>query len=165
MTDLEPYIQDDWKVTPHLTLNLGVRYYIYTPHPRRYTADYRFWVHPEPCTIPANEAQLDSGGNLILPGPAPLADDYGNGLVECGHNGVPNGCQLRNTGGNIAPRVGFAWDPFGKGKTSIRGGYGIYYESGNGNEAQTEGGEGNPPGAPGRKRLQPVRRHRACRRL
>jgi hypothetical protein len=148
MTDLEPYIQDDWKVTRKLTLNLGVRYYIYTRihDVTRPTIDSGF--------IPsqysrAAEDSLDANGNFIFPATGATPGDFGNGLVECGHNGIPNGCQLRNTGGNIAPRVGFAWDPFGTGKTSIRGGYGIYYESGNGNEAQTEGGEGNPPGAPG----------------
>jgi hypothetical protein len=146
MTDTEPYVQDDWKVTPHLTLNLGVRYYLYSrihdvTNP---TIDSGFLPN---LYNPANEAQLDSSGNYIA-GTGATVNDYGNGLVQCGHNGIPNGCQLRNTGKNIGPRFGFAWDPFGKGTTSIRGGYGIYYESGNGNEAQTEGGEGNAPVAP-----------------
>jgi hypothetical protein len=147
MTDLEPYIQDDWKITPHLTLNLGVRYYIYTRihDVTQPTIDSGF----EPNLYnPANEAQLNSGGFFIA-GTGDTPGNFGNGLVQCGSNGIPNGCQLRNTGKNIAPRFGFAWDPFGTGKTSLRGGFGIYYESGNGNEAQTEGGEGNPPGAPG----------------
>jgi hypothetical protein len=147
MTDLEPYIQDDWKVTPRFTLNLGVRYYIYTRihDVSRPTIDSGFLPNQY---VAANEDQLDVNGNFVYPATGATPGNYGNGLVECGHNGIPNGCQLRNTGGNVAPRFGFAWDPFGKGKTSIRGGYGIYYESGNGNEAQTEGGEGNPPSTP-----------------
>jgi hypothetical protein len=147
MTDTEPYIQDDWKVTPHFTLNLGLRYYLYTRihDVTQPTIDSGFLPN---LYSQANEAQLDASGNYIA-GTGATVNDYGNGLVQCGHNGIPNGCQLRNTGKNFGPRFGFAWDPFGKGTTSIRGGFGIYYESGNGNEAQTEGGEGNPPVAPG----------------
>jgi hypothetical protein len=144
MTDLEPYIQDDWKVSPRFTLNLGVRYYIYTRihDVSRPTIDSGF-IPSQYST--AAEDPLNSGESFLYPAIGATPGNYGNGLVECGHNGIPNGCQLRNTGKNFAPRLGFAWDPWGKGKTSIRGGYGIYYESGNGNEAQTEGGEGNPP--------------------
>jgi len=47
---------------------------------------------------------------------------------------------------NPAPRVGFAYDPFGNGRWAIRGGYGVFWEETNGNEANTESLENSPPG-------------------
>jgi hypothetical protein len=142
-TDFEPYFQDDFKVSPRLTLNLGVRYYYFGP----------FHDVSTPQTVdsgflpslydPSKQAQLDASGNII-PGTGFNYTMFGNGLVECGHNGIANGCRQPNYR-TVAPRFGFAYDVTGNGKTSIRGGYGLYYESGNGNESNTEGGEGNPP--------------------
>ena len=79
-TDLNYFIQDDWRVTPRFTLNLGLRYeYQRNPNP----------VNPNP-TLPQTDNKVDD----------------------------------RN---NFGPRVGFAYDLSGDGKTSIRGGWGLYY--------------------------------------
>ncbi len=138
--DFEPYIGDRWRVSKKLTLDFGVRYYLFT-HIRDVsnpTVDSGFLPQ---LYNPAAEAQYDSNGNLIQ-GTGAIPTDFGNGLVECGHNGIPPGCQT-NTYKNIAPRFGFAY--LLTKNFVIRGGYGIFYEPGNGNEAQAEGGEGNPP--------------------
>jgi hypothetical protein len=142
MTDFEPYVQDDWKVTRKLTLNLGLRYYLFSrihdvSNP---TVDSNFFPN---LYDPAKQAQLDANGNLI-PGSGQTYETYGNGLLACGTGGVPQGCSLPFYS-TLAPRFGFAYDPWGTGKTVIRGGYGIYYEMGNGNESNTQGIEGNPP--------------------
>ncbi len=139
--DLEPYIQDDWKVTRKLSLNLGVRYYLIGPLHDQSGLNLDSTFFPNLYSA-AREAQLDGSGNLI-PGTGQNYLTYGNGLVECGKGGVHEGCFIPNRG-TIAPRFGFAWDPWGSGKTAVRGGYGIFFDTSNGNAAAA-GLFGNPP--------------------
>jgi Carboxypeptidase regulatory-like domain/TonB dependent receptor len=79
-TDLNYFIQDDWRVTPRFTLNLGLRY--------------EYQLNPDPVNV-----------NPGLPQTNNKVDD-------------------RN---NFGPRIGFAYDVSGDGKTSVRGGWGLYY--------------------------------------
>lgn len=145
-TDFEPYIQDDWKVTKKLTVNYGVRYYLLIPphdvtHP---TVDSSFIPA---LYSPAAASILQSNGILLQNAATGQVNDFtnfGNGLVECGTAPVAKGCQVTYKW-NFGPRFGFAYDPTGSGKTSIRGGFGIYYEPGNGNDANEIGLEGNAP--------------------
>jgi hypothetical protein len=143
MTAFEPYIQDDWKISRKLTLNIGARYYLFTRihDVTRPTIDSAFMPS---LYNPLYERQLDSGGNLIYDANLHDFTTYGNGSVQCGTGTILKGCQTPYYW-TLAPRFGFAYDPRGDGKTVIRGGYGIYYEMGNGNEAQMEGVQGNPP--------------------
>ena len=128
-TNFEPYIQDDWKVTPNLTVNLGVRYYLFTRNRERYLQQSGFYPN------------LYSGGAVTTPEGVLT---FGSGLVQCGQGGIPVACQDGKFK-NIAPRVGFAWDPRGNAKTSIRGGVGVFYDGLNGNEAGSEATQGGAP--------------------
>jgi hypothetical protein len=144
--NFEPYFQDDWKVSRKLTLNLGLRYYYFTAFHdiSAVNVDSAFVPSQYNPTAQAPVVLDPVLGPVLEPGTGSNYTMYGNGLVACGTNGVPKGCYFPNHH-TFGPRLGFAYDPFGTGKTVVRGGYGLYYEMGNGNETNAEGGEGNPP--------------------
>ncbi len=142
---LEPYFQDDWHVTNRLTLNLGLRLSLFGTYREKEHQAFNF----DPARYVAGQTSVDPTTdyvtNLTKDNMAPSVNDLPNGIVQCGVTpGIPVGCMSGHLF-NPAPRVGFAWDPQGNGKTAIRGGYGIFFEHGNGNEANTESLENSPP--------------------
>jgi hypothetical protein len=100
------YLQDDWRIHPQFTLNLGLRYELPLP-----------WVHPNNF-----DGTLRFGQQSTVIPNAPL------GMVYAGDAGIPRG-MVDTDKNNFAPRIGFAWDVLGKGRTSLRGAYGVFYET------------------------------------
>ncbi|MGP0074230.1 MAG: carboxypeptidase regulatory-like domain-containing protein [Bryobacteraceae bacterium] len=87
------FIQDDWRLTSRITVNLGLRYELTT-------------------VVQANQ---DLIGNFLP----------GQGIFQAGSTQLPN--VMNGDHKDFAPRVGFAWDMFGNGRTVLRGGAGVYY--------------------------------------
>ena len=158
----EPYVQDDWHVSQRLTVNAGLRMSLFGNfHEKNLNA----WNWEASKYDPSVAAGLTIPAIITGPGgyiaennhfltPIPfdptnlsysnLPPVITNGLVQCGKNGVPASCMSNHTF-NPAPRIGFAWDPRGDGKTSIRGGYGVFFEHGTPKEANTGSLEGGAP--------------------
>ena len=99
------YGQDEWRVTSRLTLTYGLRYEVNTPY-----TDIR------------NRMNAWSPGRQSVVQPNAPA-----GLLFPGDSGIPDGIASVNYR-EIMPRIGFAWDPTGKATTTLRAGYGIFYD-------------------------------------
>ncbi len=138
------YIQDNWRATHNLTLNLGLRW---DGIPHTYEANNRMGnFYPSlykqadaaillpDGTISPQSPGLGASPNPILKG-VPL---YLNGIGIPEHNGVPKGL-VNNNWATFGPRLGFAYDVMGNGKTVIRGGFGMMYERIQGNDMYNAG--------------------------
>jgi hypothetical protein len=112
------FIQDEFKASPRLTLTYGLRWEPFLP-----------WT--------------DANGRINTVRPyqqSTVVPDAPLGIVYPGDKGVPQGLYPA-TFRNFGPRLGFAWDVFGNAKTSVRGGYGVFFESINADSLAQQ----NPP--------------------
>jgi outer membrane receptor protein involved in Fe transport len=100
------YAQDEWRATPHLTVNAGVRYELSQPFVDKNDALNAFHPGVQSVRFPA----------------APV------GLVYPGDPGVSRGTYPTDKN-NFAPRLGAVWDPKGDGRTTVRGAWGIFYDA------------------------------------
>ena len=105
------FVQDDFRVTPRFTANLGLRWDIDTPPVDSHNRTASF-VPGQQSTV----AALAPKG-IVFPGDAGI----GRGIISTKYY-------------HVSPRVGFAWDPFGDGKTSVRGAMGIFFGNVAGNQ-------------------------------
>ena len=126
------FFQDDWKVSKRLTLSLGLRYDLFTRHNEENNLATTFVLGP-------GNGLAQQVANANVPVGATLPDGSicnpanPNTVILAGVCG-PGGFAAAKTLGkgdhnDFGPRVGFAWDVFGDGKTSLRGGFGVSYES------------------------------------
>ncbi|MBM3728572.1 MAG: hypothetical protein FJW40_24500 [Acidobacteria bacterium] len=116
------FVQDDWKATRRLTINLGLRW-DYFGH----------WATTQNGQIPFPYFRLGAGGSL--------REQVVNGSMVA----LDKGYVTANRPTGWAPRIGFAWDVLGNGSTAIRGGYGIFYSRVANLSYVSNAGE-NPPG-------------------
>ncbi|MFZ0796517.1 MAG: TonB-dependent receptor, partial [Terriglobales bacterium] len=126
--DFSAFFQDDWKVNPRLTLNLGLRYDYFGPTTE--TQGHFVGFDPSKATtvpLPASDVPLGCGGA------ATCGSVVTGGFVQAGNGDLPgipkvgNGLVNPNYK-NFGPRVGFAYLLTDKGNIVLRGGYGIFYD-------------------------------------
>lgn len=125
-TDVEAFAQDEWRFKSNITVYYGVRF---TRFGQPWDGNGRMTSFNPFLFSAAQAFQVTGNGNRV-----PGTGNFMNGIVVNNQVSVagsitsPFGKSVAPTPNNFAPRVGLAWDPFKKGTTSIRMGYGLYYD-------------------------------------
>ena len=122
--DYSLFLQDDWRLSQKLTLNLGLRYELNLP-----PYETRGAIGTFDPALYRPRMEVDANGNPVGP-PAGGFVQAGNAIPQYDLADVPNVGKrvfMSVDPDNFGPRVGFAYSPFDSGRLALRGGYGIYY--------------------------------------
>jgi hypothetical protein len=123
VSNYSAFIQDDFKLTPALTLNIGLRYELMKPPLEKFGAWSMF--------VPSLAKVVISGQGTLSPSEFDRRINEAGlqpYVVMAGDAGLPPPISLGDFN-DLGPRFGFAWRPFGGTKTVLRGGYGMFYGS------------------------------------
>ncbi len=118
--NLEPYFEDQMKLRRNLTLTAGLRFEYYQPEysPTNFLGSFDPSLYD-----PAKAPVVNPDGTLV-----PNTGTALNGIIVAGQNSPFGRYLFPSRKNNFAPRIGIAWDPTSSGKTSIRAGYGVFYD-------------------------------------
>lgn len=126
------YVLDNWHVLPRLTLNLGLRF-DGMPHAFERYDEFANFVPAQYNTSLGYPLNADGTLNPAFLTSFNGTPFYLNGIREAGANGFPRGA-VKNYYNTWQPRIGFAYDLSGTGKTVLRGGFGMFFERVQGND-------------------------------
>jgi Carboxypeptidase regulatory-like domain/TonB dependent receptor len=118
--NIEPYVQDQIKLLPNLTLTAGVRYEYYQPE----YETHNFFGSFDPALYQSAQAPIVNPDGTLVPG----TGNPVNGIIVAGQNSPWGRALFPSRTNMFAPRIGLVWDPTKTGKMSIRAGYGIFYD-------------------------------------
>jgi len=118
---VEWYVQDTWRIKPNFTLTLGLRHSIFL---NPYDADNLLDSFLPRLFNPATAPTVNPDGTVTIGS----GQNRFDGLIFAGQNSPYGRYVQTNNYDALSPRIGLAWDPWGDGKTSIRAGFGIYYD-------------------------------------